>query len=654
MCKEMADRNTAKLYAAYKSGFLGEDRLNTYFSFLASIIVDNRITEIETATILRLFRERYSFDLPLGFVRQVLSVGVKNGSIVFNRGKYSVVQELLSKYSFEDSSFESHWTKMLSEFKEHCNKKNIVIDESTLENDIMKLIDQTDDAILASDYVEMSNSPDPISFGWYSYVAECSEFNESMFRFISALCTSNITKQALFYSGSASKPYPGLALYLDSPMIFSLLGIGDTDRTEAYTKLVKKAQELGCDIHILDHNLSEVKGILSRSSVWALSVDYDIRKANDATRYFHDNGMSREEIEEFCSNVESKLNSLGITQKIVDYDAFEHQFQEDEDTLYEMVKRKYSEQGLMWVESKEYSIRIDVRSIIMLYRLRGGQVSTDIENSKHLMLTSNNAIANVSKNFESNKSINSGHIPACISADLFAALLWFSSPVDMMDYRGHKLLADCYRYLQPSPALVEKYIKSLETARESNDIDEKKFLFLRTHSIVLNALMNVTHGDYARYDDKTYLEVYDYIVETSRKEYHDEVAAHQATKDQLEKEKETSKISQEKKDSEISQLTKKVQELETAALKERERKARRRGWVYTLLLCGIPYVVFLTAGELIKAQFADFAWLSWISVGAIVLASIAAPIIYAKGKTLCFSKARKHYGLIQTDASLNS
>lgn len=300
----------------------------------------------------------------------------------------------------------------------------------------------------------------------------------------------------------------------------------------------------------------------------------------------------------------------------------------------------------MWVESKEYSIRIDVRSIIMLYRLRGGQVSTDIDNSKHLMLTSNNAIANVSKNFESNKSINSGHVPACISADLFAALLWFSSPVEMMDYCGHKLLADCYRYLQPSPVLVEKYIKSLEMARESNDIDEKKFLFLRTHSIVLDALMNVTHGDYARYDDKTYIEVYDYIVETSRKEYHDEAAAHQATKDELEREKATSQMYREKKDSEIDLLTQKVQELENAALKERERKASRRGWLYTLLLCGIPYVVFLTAGELIKAQFADFARLSWISVGAIVLASIVAPIIYAKGKAYCFSKARKHYGLM--------
>lgn len=647
----MAERNTAKLYAAYKSGFLGEDRLNTYFSFLANIIIDNRITEIETATISRLFRERYSFDLPLGFIRQVLGVGVKNGSIVFNRGKYCAVPDLLSQYGFKDTSFEIHWNKMLGDFKAFCHKREITLDETILDDSIMKMIDQTDDAILTSEYVTMSESLDPLCFAWYSYVAECSEHNESMFRFIAALCTSNIAKQALFYSGSTAKRYPGLALYLDSPMIFSLLGIGDADRTEAYTKLVKKAQELGCDIHILDHNLSEVKGILDASSIWALSVDYDIRKANDATRYFHDNGMSKEEIEEFCSGVESKLNSLGITQKIVDYDAFEHQFQEDEKTLYEMVKKKYSEQGLMWIESKEYSIRIDVRSIIMLYRLRGGQVSTDIENAKHLMLTSNNAIANVSKNFESNKSINAGHIPACISADLFAALLWFASPIEMMDYRGHKLLADCYRYLQPSPALVEKYIKSLEQARESNEIDEKKFLFLRTHSIVLNALMNVTHGDYARYDDKTYLEVYDYIVETSRKEYHDEAAAHQVTKDELAKEKVNSQRYREEKNTEIHELTKKVHELEQAALQEKKRKAQRLGWILTLVFCGIPYIVFVTATELLKAQFTGFSWLSWLGVGIIAVATIIASIIYAKGKKWCFNRSYKYYGLSSTDCS---
>lgn len=99
------------------------------------------------------------------------------------------------------------------------------------------------------------------------------------------------------------------------------------------------------------------------------------------------------------------------------------------------------------------------------------------------MLTLNGVLANVSKQYESNQSVNSGHIPACISADLFGALLWLNSPNDIVNYHKHKLLADCYSSLQPSKELLEKYISSLESAKNLGEIDEKKYLFMRSHSM---------------------------------------------------------------------------------------------------------------------------------------------------------------------------
>lgn len=49
------------------------------------------------------------------------------------------------------------------------------------------------------------------------------------------------------------------------------------------------------------------------------------------------------------------------------------------------------------------------------------------------------------------------------------------------------------------------------------EIDEKKFLFMRTHPIILDTLMNITQGDYARFNDRTYLDVYNTIVAQSEK-----------------------------------------------------------------------------------------------------------------------------------------
>ena len=64
--------NITKLFAAYKAGYLGNTILDTYFSFMANIILEEQMTVVETVAIANKFKERYSIELPLPFVKQVL------------------------------------------------------------------------------------------------------------------------------------------------------------------------------------------------------------------------------------------------------------------------------------------------------------------------------------------------------------------------------------------------------------------------------------------------------------------------------------------------------------------------------------------------------------------------------------------------------
>lgn len=637
------NNNVTKLYAAYKAGFLGEDLLETYFSFFANIIIYNEITVIDVPVISRLFCERYGFELPDGFIRQVLGIGEKNGSIVYDRGKYISQLDKIVKYKFDNASFNKLWNELISAFKDFCKKNELSINENNTEKEVLQLIDETDEAVLSDETA--GNASNTFTYAWFSFAKYTYENNNRLFDFISALCASNITKQALFYTSDKTNDsdYAGLSIYLDTPMVFALLGMDDPERTKSYKKLISRAQEAGCSIFVLNHNFQEIEGILAGAAGWAISSQYDIAKANNATRFFHDHRMSKEEIVEYCNSVESQLNDLGITQKVVNYDVFQNQFQEDEEILTTMVKEKYAEQNLKYADEKEHTIQIDIRSIILIYRMRCGQVATRIKNANHIMLTSNNAIANVSKKFESNKSINSGHIPACISADLFAAVLWLSQPTEMQNYNKHKLLADCYCYLKPTPAMISKYTKTLDDARNADEIDEKKYLFLRTHPIVLDTLMNVIQGDYARFNDKTYLEVYDEIMEKSRKEYLDEAQAHKETKEKLKQEQsEKEQVEKERND-----FADRIKVLEKNERDRKEKKARIWGWVFTGVFCFVPYIIFLTAAEIIKAQFTESSCKTWLVIGAVVISTIAATIVYNKGKAKCFNLASKMQGLIK-------
>ena len=492
--------------------------------------------------------------------------------------------------------------------------------------------------------VESQQGLSPVEYAWYSFVREHGEKRTSLFSYIAALSASNITKQAIFYFGEGTADYSDLHVYLDSPIIFALLGMDEENRTESYKALVTEMIKAKCSVHVLDHNFQEVDSIIARASSWANSPQYDIAKANNAARFFHDSQMNEADISEFCESIETRLNEFGITVKKTSYDVYQDVFQEDEKTLFNMINSRYRQNGYELSGEKEKSIQIDVRSIVIVYRERQGQSATRLQNAKHILLTSNNAVANASKEYESNQSMDSGHIPACISADLFGTILWLDSPLQMIEYQKKKLLADCYAFLNPSKAMLSKYIQSLNEARDADEIDEKKYLFLRSHKVVRDSLMNITRGDYARFNSKTYLEVYDDIQEQSQQRYRDEAAAHEKTRKELKKLEEQSAEEKNKDRQEIETLKNEVltlkEEKKTLEKEKFDKKAKRLGWLFTILIVGLPYVAMLVCIEYVKTLLPAVSWRWIIGISGAVVLTVVAGIVCAKAKDHCLHKVR--------------
>ena len=629
--------NIIKLYAAYKAGFLGNNILDTYFSFMANMISEERLAVVEDTVIAAKFKERYTMDLPLPFIRQVLGVGVQNGSFIEDHGKYSVVVNEIAKYRFSKTDFDALWNRLIKDFSEYCRAKDIDISSLDINAFILDILDDADEKILSGEKADEQAGMTPPEYGWHSFVKEQGQLQTELYSFVAALSASNIAKQALFHAGETATDYSDLHVYLDSPIVFALLGMDDTSRTESYKQLVADMIRAKCSVHVLDHNFQEVDSIIARAAGWATNTLYDLRKANNAARFFHDSQMDETEISEFCENIETMLNELGITVKETCYDVFQDKFQEDETCLFDMVKARYIDHGYELSQEKQDSIRIDVQSIIMIYRERQGQTATRLQNAKHIMLTSNNAIANVSKKYESNRSLQAGHIPACISADLFGAVLWLDSPMQLLEYQKKKLLADCYAFLKPDKVMLDKYIQSLDEARNADAIDEKKFLFLRTHKVVLDSLMDITKGDYARFNSNTYLEVYDDIQEKSLKKYKDEVAAHAQTQEAF-------KNLEKNSSDEIEALKARISTMEETEKKRQEdafnKKVSIWGWVATLVLAGIPYLLLIVAIEIVKTQFSNISWRSAYGFAGAAVATAIAGVLFAVGKKWCFKKVR--------------
>lgn len=641
--------NIKKLYIAYKAGYLGNNVLDTYFSFVANIISEEQLNFIEDTVIAKKFHERYSIELPLPFLRQILNLGVINNCFIENHGKYSVVIEEIDKYHFNETDFNEMWSVLIDEFNAYCLSIDTEV-PSDITSFILSELDKTDDIILSGEKIELSNdiSDDnkgisSVEYAWYRFIKQQGDENTELFSFVSALSASNITKQALFYIGNEKADYSDLHVYLDSPIVFSLLGMDEEPRTISYKKLINDMQKSRCNVHVLDHVFQEVDGIINRAASWATNTQYDLKKANKAARFFHDSRMTDSDISEFCNSIETKLNELGVTIVKTDYNIYQNDFQEDETQLFDMVKDKYQEKGYELSSEKEESIQVDVRSIVMIYRKRQGQTATRIQNSKHLMLTTNNAIANVSKKYESNKSIQAGHIPACISVDLFGTILWLDNPMELMEYHKQKMLADCYAFLRPDKTIIDKYIKSLDEARNADLIDEKKYLFLRTHPVVLDSLMNITRGDYARFNSNTYLEVFDDIQSKSLKQFNEERAAHEQTRKQLE----LSTNEKEEKNKENEDLKRYISILEEERDNNKRellnKKVNRWALIISIIIVGLPYIIMIVVIELVKTNFDNVSWQSAFGIGGTVVLSLIASLIWLKGKKTVYQRVRTHF-----------
>lgn len=626
------------LYAALKSGFIKNNNiLNAYFSIIAHIIVNEKIEIIDATKICEIFMEYYGIPTTEPFIRQVLGIGIESHAIEDINGQYKTNFDEMKKYIPSNLDFEKNWNNLISGFLKYARNNGHSISKEQIEKFVLEYIHDDSKFMLRETDIEIPESPDTTEYIWCKYLESLSETNDSLFEFVSLLNLTNIYKDAVFYSATKKEHFKGLNVYLDTPLIFAILGMDSESRKSSYVKLIEDAKDEGCNIFVLDNNYDEAMGIFTRASQIAFSNNYKLSKANKVAQFFHNTMNSELEAEEFISDIQHKLNNLGIFVKKTSYDINDNSFQEDEETLFDMVSNRYRETGSELTPERERSIQTDVRSIIMVYRERKGKVSSSVGKSQDIFITINSAIANVSKLYESNRSINAGHIPAAISADLLGTLIWLHKPNEIINYKKKQLLADCYSAFHPNKMLLENYLKSLEDARSRDEISEDKYLFLRNHPLVADTLMNVINGDYSRFSDRTYNDVYNEIVENSRKEYKDEKNRHEQTKLNLKSEREA-RISTENELKEEREILSNERE-KSDALRTQSVKT-----VFTLLkvlFVWVPTIVVLSLVELILTKYVDFSGKGFLLLAIGVVISSIIPFFTKLFKKQLYTKSER-------------
>ncbi|MDO5153230.1 MAG: hypothetical protein Q4D50_07695 [Eubacteriales bacterium] len=594
----MTDRFT-KNYALIKSQWLSSNILDEYLPFIATIIIDEGMEIVDENIVCSRLNEKYHANFQPTFVRQVISNAMAKDAVQKVHGNYVANKSVLKQHYILDEDFENNWSVLLDDFCKYATQQGYTISRENLENNISSFIDAYDDRVIFNHIEDIDTAENTFLYHWCNYIISLNSTNEGLYSFVVGLCTANLVKATLFYSSNGQAENIDLQVFLDTPMVFALLGMDTPERKSAFKYIVDKAKSLGMTLHVFDHNLEEVLGIMERASKWAQRADYDNAKANRVAQYFHDSEMTPEDMVEYIGNVESELNLLGITRSVAGYIDDENAFQADENSLFNAIKAEYGKRSLKYYNEEIYenSIRTDVRSIVMVQRKRQGSLATVIKTAKIIFITTNGVIAKVSKDIMQADTLMESKIPASITADIFGTLLWMDFPDSSNDYQSMKLLADCKALLRPSPQMIATFKIKLDEAykKHAEGLTEEKFLFLRSHPIVQTKLLDATTGDYAQFTDQTWREVYNQIeshaIYEGEKKYQIEKEDHFRTRKELDRVKED-------RDAEIAYNERLKQQI----VEQQERFATIVAKVIAAVIFGLPYVASSVVIILIQNQ----------------------------------------------------
>lgn len=280
---------------------------------------------------------------------------------------------------------------------------------------------------------------------------------------------------------SLQQHFNKLTCYLDTPVVLNLLGLHGKANETAAVELVDLTKALGGSVAIFHHTLEETLGVIR----FAISHFQDLRVSNRVLRELRAANKSKSDLVLMEGGLEDILKSRGV--RVFDTPPYTNALQIDERAFRDALADEIDHLGAQ-------ALNFDVNSVRSVYVKRNGVSPSRLEDAVAVLVTSNSTFSRVA--FEEGKKHNSAREVSPVITDYsLANIAWLKAPLKNPTLPERETLALCYAALEPSRALVEKYVKTMDELRSSGKISENDHAILRASSIAEAQMMDMTLGD---------------------------------------------------------------------------------------------------------------------------------------------------------------
>lgn len=393
-----------------------------------------------------------------------------------------------------------------------------------------------------------------------TFIAELAERDAGLFDVLDQMIKGSMLASALYVdsTGQVQRKFRRTNLYLDTSICLQALGHEGGDAAAAAREVLTLAIGQDAELACFRHTVKEIRGILDGVK----GVLQRSPGAESATRgvakHFRAMEMTANDVDLVLASLDDDLARLRI--RIVSTPDYSEALSVDESALE---NRLQSSVGYQY----RTTLVPDLQSLTAIHRLRRGSCGPHLEDCRAVFITDNRNLVHASRTF-----FNSGRheFPLAVVGHSLATLLWVKSPNLAPDLPRHRVIADSFAALAPTPAMWIKFSDEVERLKRRGTFSEEQVTMLRYSYQAEQALMDVTLGDPRRLSESTVRQTLDRARESIARPLASQRDDALRRAGEAENAEVQARFDAEKNAAEAQQLTARVTALEDAAQRRRD------------------------------------------------------------------------------------
>lgn len=565
-----------------------KDTIDLLLPFLSYIIAKNTVIEkaIDINLITENFKKEFGYsDIPINVISQMLTRLTKEKTLKRKDKNFFLIKDLSDFVkNFDKQKTESKKETLiviesLGKFFEENYKK---INADILEKELVSFFAKKGTTIFKNiDVLELDIAKgNEFSFFIGQFILKESKNNSFVFDCLIKMLEGFFISTVIFLqpenNNIAKSKFKDVTFYLDTRLILNLLRCHSKEEKDAILELIHTLKSNGAKVCCFEHNIKETKEVLLqyKNSIITKNISESTLDGLDEQHY------SSEDVNRIFLNIDKRIKVLDIDiVPTPEYINIKKEYLINETKLEEYLKSSSR-------KVRDYANKIDVQSISAICRLRNGNKSNLIENSKAIFVTTSKRLTVlINKNKDLEHIFSNSFFPIITDIDL-SAIVWIKNFSINKDYPKLKLIENARLSVEPSTDLINIFFDKLDKIKQEGMITEDEAFILKTDIYAKrNSLMEKTHGNERNLTDETICQI------------KEEVLNRYTSKKVNEKEREiNNKIELEKKET-IKRITQDIKNKGIIAYSKREKKLKYlRNALYTIFLllfiyCSINVII---------------------------------------------------------------